>query len=149
MELKSLTTRQWDLYKYIKFKTSQGCWTDKQDICDNVVGYKIQTTTNSTSTIKNCPAIYQDIKAINNSDEIEKIIVVDSNKIYLGSEQHCKDYAEKLKAKALKLLKRSWALTHKINSDGQGKIISCQGNVIDKESKARVFVEAFVKEINV
>lgn len=147
---KKLNSKQWRLYNFIKFITEQGRWTDKKEICTELNDlYSLQTTKNETSEINNCPAIYQDIKAINNSNEIEKIVVVDKNKIYLGSEEHCKDYAEKLKIKALKLLKRSWALTHKINSDGQGKIISCQGNVITEESKARDFVEAFVKEINI
>lgn len=147
---KKLNSKQWRLYNFIKFITEQGRWTDKKEICTELNDlYSLQTTKNETSEINNCPAIYQDIKAINNSDEIEKIIIVDSNKIYLGSEQQCYDYAEKLKAKAIKLLKRSWTIHSKAISDGQGKIISCQGNVITEESKARDFVEAFVKEINV
>jgi len=138
-----LTPRQWRLYEFIKFRTLSGSHTDKEDICNNIELYKLEVASNS---IKNCPAIYNDIKALNNSCEIEKIIVVDRNKIYLGDEQDCLDYAEKLKNKALKLWLRASTLKTKAYSNGQGKLVSAHGDIITEESKARLFVEAFVKK---
>ena len=52
----------------------------------------------------------------------------------------------KLLKRALRSFKRYWVLREKIESNGQGKLISNRDRAIDKHSHAREFVETFLNE---
>ena len=94
-----------------------------------------------------CSRIQHYIIKINESVEIEKIIIYKQQKYKLAKDaEEAIKFIDRLKKRALRSFKRYWALHEKIESDGQGKLISNRNRVIDKDSKAREFVETFVLE---
>lgn len=144
--MNQLTPKEWALYRILKENTANNKPLSIKEICDLLPDYFKLGKSNGGDKNTNCSAIYKAIDTINNSTEVEKIIIVDNNRIYLGNEQQTKEYASKLKVRALKQFKKYWNVVNKSQVDGQGKLVSCQNNVIDKASRARDFVESFVKE---
>lgn len=145
MESKRLTSRQWMLYSFIKEMTEKGGCS----VCDIALAiptYKVKVT---ESNFTNCPEIYKDIDEINASYEIEKIIVKDNNNFRLGTEDDVVKYAARILSRALKQLDKYHTVSRKMSHEGQQKLISLHGDLIDDESKARKYVEAyFIKEPN-
>jgi len=144
MKTISLTPTLWDLYHFVKHNTIMGEKTTVKDICDAFPN--IYHLNAKQSNFSNCPKLYEDIDTINDSGEVEKIIVKDNNNFHLATEEEAHAYEQKLKIRALKLFKKYWAVHYKIASNGQGKLIGCGGDVIDDKSKARAFTEAFIDE---
>lgn len=145
MKNKKLNTRQWTLYNYIKTHGK----VNTTNICADLSQYYVLAT--SDRVHNPCVLVNQDVDAINASAEIEKNIIHDRKYNFWleRNKEEAVAFAETLyKKRALRALKKYWTMLDKINADGQGKLISCQGNAIDADSKARVFVEAFVKEID-
>lgn len=139
-----LTTRQWDLYNLVKKRTLDGLKTTCKDICDALPQH--YQLNEKQSHHSNCPAIYQDCEALLLSTEVEKVIIPDNNDFHIArNEKEAMAYARKLAQRGAHRFKRYWAIVDKCRSDGQGKIVSCQDELIDVESKARRFVEAFLK----
>lgn len=141
--MKKLTTRQWKLYNYIK---EHGV-VSVEDICRDMPD--LYTLATSDRIHNKCAMVFTDADALNASQEIEKIIIHDRNyNFWLAkSYEEAVGFAEHLyKKRALTALKKYWNMLRKASADGQGKIISCHGDVIDEHSHARAFVEAFVKE---
>lgn len=139
-----LSPALWDLYNFIKHRTLSKEKTTVKDICDFMPNvYKLNA---KESNFSNCPNLYKDIDILNASYEIEKIIVKDNNNFRLATKEEAEIYEQKLKIRALKLLKKYWIVNNKIAVDGNGKLISCQGQPIVDKSKAREFIESFVSE---
>ena len=140
----SLTPTLWDLYNFIKHRSLQGEKTTVKDICDFLPNtYHLNA---KESNFSNCPNLYKDIDLINESSEVEKIIVKDNNNFHLATEEEAYAYEQKLKIRALKLFKKYWAVNFKISNNNQGKLLGCGGEVIDEHSHARRFTEAFIDE---
>ena len=140
-----LNSRRWKLYNYIK---EHGV-VNTRDICADLGGEYVLAT---SDRIHNpCVLVNEDVDALNASDEIEKIIIHDRkyNFWLARNAEEATEFAERLyRKRALKALGKYWKMTRKIEADGRGKLISCQGEPIDENSRARAFVEAFVKESN-
>ncbi|NCA96482.1 MAG: hypothetical protein EOM74_05825, partial [Methanomicrobia archaeon] len=100
---KSMTPRMWKLYNLIKDRTLySGIALTQKDICDNLPNDFIY---NDRPNDK-CPAIWEDVDFINQSYEVEKIIVVDKFTYRIGSRQEAEDYGNKLFIGAVKKFKR-------------------------------------------
>lgn len=149
MKANKLTPRQWATYNLIKEASSRGGSASIEEVVANYHasaykgGYTIST---GVGTHDICKAVWLDVVALNASSEIEKIIVIDNFTYRLATEEEATAYYNKLLDKAIKGLVRAQAIKRKIKADGQGKLISCQGNPIDEESTARKFVEAFLEK---
>lgn len=137
----SLNPRQWGLYHLIKGATMRGETLTIKNICE-IMPDEYQYSP-SEKNYSNCPTIYKDIDVINASFEVEKIIIKNNNNIKIATEEEAIAEATKIQIRALKLLRKYWEIYGKISADGQGKLISCQNKVIDEDSKARPFIEAF------
>lgn len=140
-----METRLWELYNFIKDRTMHKVATSVEDVCTWLPEY--YTNNAKECNYSNCPTLYKDIDLINESVEIEKIIIKDNNNFYLGTEEQCKEYALKLRIKALKQLKKYWNIYRKMENNGKGKFISCKGDPITEESKARTFVQTFADDL--
>ena len=143
-----LTPRQWATYRFIKNRSEDGRRATISDLIANYPyseemedGYKASSNPNAHDK---CKAVWQDIETLNKSSEIEKIIIIDNFTYRLSNKEESEAYAKKLYDKAVKAMARYARIRRKMNKDGQGKLISCQGNEIDEDSEARAFVEAFV-----
>lgn len=144
-----MTSLEWAIYNAIKEK---GTLTQKglASLVNERLGYKALIYTEKATNCKNdekgdhCKQLQNIITSINASPEVEKMIVVKNYTYKLGTEEECLDYALKLKAKAMRLLKRYSDIMTKCGKNDQGKLVSCQGKEITETSEARKFVEAFI-----
>jgi hypothetical protein len=91
-----------------------------------------------------CRAVWTVVKHINDSDEVEKIVVIDGFTYCLGNKDQSYGYIAKLVRDARKKLARAYRMKKKADSNGRGKLLSCQGKEIDASSEAEPFVESFV-----
>jgi len=138
---KKLTPRQWKLYEFLK--TDLDHWFSPEEICNQIMDYHY-----NNGAWDKCPTIREDKKAINNSLQVEKIIVMKNRCFKIATYE---EYVEERNAH-IRRLKSQVAeikdMDFKYNRDGQGKLISCADVVITEESKARPFVETFIEEGN-
>lgn len=132
-EEKKLTTRQWDLYNFLKSQFEEGRYISKKEIC-NALPQHYDFNTKQTRL---CRIIENDVRAINECNIIQKIIVSNHNGYKIGSKEECERYIEKRFIRDLKNLKLNWALSKKMNLDGQMRL------TINKE---RDFIEAFIRD---
>ena len=147
MKTAKLTPRQWATYNLIKEASSKGVSVSIEEIVANYHesahkgGYSLSTSVGSHDI---CGNVWRDVVAINASAEVEKIIIIDNFTYRLATEEEAEEYYADLRTKALRALQRASAIKRKIRKDGQGKLISCKGEAIAENSKARPFVEAFL-----
>ena len=141
---KKLTPELWDLYNFIKHRSTAGEKTSVKDICDFMPNvYHLNA---KESNFSNCPNIYRDIDLLNGSGQLEKIIVKDYNNFHLATREEAEKYRDKLQARSLRLMKKYWIISRKIDKDGQGKLIGTNNKPIDEHSSARRFFETFISE---
>ena len=137
-----LTPEEWSLYRLIKYNSEVlDKRTTQKEICE-----KLGLTYNDDPKAHDpCPKVWTMIKNLNESNEIEKVIISFNFEYWLGNEQETKVYLDKLWTDLAPRLRRYWLYLQKINKDGQGKLLSNQLNPIDEESQAREFVESFLR----
>ena len=139
-----LTPRQWALYRLIKKNTLEGRKTTQREICDAIEGYHYSEKGGHDC----CPTIWADIfgdRGIDWSPEIQKTIICEDFQYWIGDEEEVSAFLDKLwNVGIAPRLKRFWAIKGKIKEDGQGQLLSCRGEPIYDDSKARGYVEAFL-----
>lgn len=136
-----LTSRQWALWRLIEHNSLvEHRKTTQKEICEKIEGYVYKERKNSTDC---CSAIWSDVKQNNESLEHDKVIITKNYEYWIGSEQETKIFILNLWKQLAPRLHRYWFLLNKIKRDGQGKIISNQGNPIDENSTAKKFHECF------
>lgn len=145
--IRKLTSRQWALYNLVKEYSEKGIALEQDFIVDSIKGYE---HSKNPKNHNDCTSVWSDVwgdNGINWSSEVDKIIVIDNFTYKLGNEKDLEMYAKDLQKKALRGLKRFWAIIKKMKNDGQLKLLSNQMNPIDENSKARTYVETFVNEV--
>lgn len=146
MTKSKLNSTNWALYNFLKTKTNDNPnhWVTHGEICSAL---PMDFSMNHQACKKICCSkIQRHIIEINESNEIEKIILYknQSYKLATSNEEAESFIKEKLLIKGCRILKRYWQILDKINKDGQGKILSSRGDIIDESSKTRRFVESFI-----
>lgn len=136
-----LTTRQWELYNFIK--NNDG--VSQEDICQNIAGY---VWNDNPKVHDNCLSIWRDVEQLNNSPEIEKVIIRNKENLYKLCEtrEEILDYVNGQKNKLIRAAIRLRVASNKLKLDGQMKIISTKDDPIDGNSQARDFVETFKRK---
>lgn len=132
MKTKDLTTRQWDLYKFLKSQYEEGRYISKREICDNLP----QHYSINQGETRLCRTIESDVRKINDNIIIQKIIVSNRKGYKIGTREECEVYLEKRFKRDLKSLKLNWALSKKVQLDGQMRLTFGQ---------EREFIETFIK----
>lgn len=128
------TKRQQCLYRYL---TTHGgnYWRSREEIvevgCPGMYG-ESERVANSKSH-----QILDDIKAINNNPEFEKIIIYKNNMIKIANEEEAKEYCNQFLKKGLIQLKHHHCLRKKIESEGQGQL--------NEESVIIKFLERYIE----
>ena len=138
---KKLTPRQWELYRLI-YRNSIELHrkTTQREICDLIPEYQ---WSESENTSDHCSTIWNDVCANNLSLEHDKLIITEKYEYWIGSEKETTEFIEGLWKKLSPRLIRYWFYLKKTKHDGQGKLLSNQGEVIDTNSVAREFIESF------
>lgn len=126
----NLNTRQWRLYSYLKENYSDNKFISKKELA-TACGYQF-----NEKSQRNCVDMEADVRAINDSDVIQKIIVSDSKGYKIGSPEQVFDYLEKRFKRDLKSLALNWKLTRKVKMNKQMTIVFGQ---------ERDTIETFIK----
>ena len=144
--MEKLTTRQFRLYDLLVAvaKADPVRWVDKLEIAD-YLGNDYYTINTSKHAHDVCSTMNLDRITINNSLEVDKIILIKDNTFKIATEQAAIQLEEELYNQAMKLLERKSMLVAKRLRNNQGKVLSNQLNPIDDKSRAEKFHETFVK----
>lgn len=144
--MEKLTTRQFRLYDLLVAvaKIDPVRWVDKIEIA-NHLGDGYYTINTSEHAHDVCSSMNLDRITINNSLEVDKIILIKDNAFKIATEQEALELEEELYKQAIKLLQRRSMLQEKRLRNNQGKVLSNQLNPIDDKSRAEKFHETFVK----
>ena len=138
-----LTSEEWALYRLIKYNSEVlDRRTTQREICDKIPEYKWN---DNPLAHDHCSSIWTAIKNLNESNEIEKVIISFNFTYWLGGKEETQVFLDKLWTDLAPRLRRYWLYLQKINKDGQGKLLSTQLNPIDEDSQAREFVESFLR----
>lgn len=116
-----LTPRQWALYNYLKERGDQ--WTTQKIVAIGVYEY---TSGFDYDNFHDCPARLQmtaDIRAINDSDVIQKVIISSPKGIKLANSEEFDKYIRKEIMAAVRRLMRAKRKAEKGNRDGQMRIV--------------------------
>lgn len=140
-----LNTRQWKFYNYLKEQAFEDGdrWVSKWEISVAITDYEYN---NSPYAHDECSTMNGDRLVINNSQEVDKLILVDNNCFKVAKLDEAIEMRNDYYNQAMRLLGKMSIIANKIDRDGQGKLISNQNKPIDETSKAREFYETFIKE---
>lgn len=112
-----LSSKQWVLYGYLKSHYSEDRFIPKSEIA-SACGYAFDGKKQ-----RNCVDMEADIRAINDDDIIQKIIVSDKEGYKIGNQQQVLDYLNKRFNRDLKSLKLNWKLARKLKMDKQMRLV--------------------------
>ena len=134
---KKLTTRQWKLYNYLKDRGDE--WTPQWKIALDLPEYEYDGNEHYASfhDSKARHKITNDIRALNKSSVIQKIILSGSNGVKISNEQEFDKYMAKRFLQAIRRLEYLKNLSRKGGRDGQMRI------TLGKHE--RDTIEAFIK----
>ena len=125
--MKELTTRQWDLYNFLKSNYSEEAYIPKSEIVKNVYGYEIKE-----GDTRFCREIEFDVHDINQNDKIQKIIVSCQKGYKIGNPQQVHDYLWSREIEAKRSLILTYKLRHKAELNGQFRLqFGTERNVIE------------------
>ena len=133
--MSDLTPAQWELYNLLKQRYDDEKYISKKEICEALPNY-YQIKENETRT---CRDIEFDVRAINDSDIIQKIIVSNSKGYKIGTKEQVADYLTGRKVEATKSLCLTYKLIHKAELNNQCKIAFGKGE--------REYIESYIKSM--
>lgn len=81
---------------------------------------------------------------INNSMEVDKIIIMKNYRYRIGTEEEVREYHRKLYSRGLDYLERASIVASKIRQHGQGKTVNNQNNPMNESNKQ--FHNAYLEE---
>ena len=138
---KPLSPKDWELYRLVYHNSIvEGRKTTQREICDKISEFKWN---DDPFAHDKCSAISGSVHRNNLSGEHEKIIIYVDNECWIGNQEETQEFLDKLWSDLFPRLNRFWKYTKKLKENGQGKLISCQGEPIDESSQAREFVESY------
>lgn len=146
-----MNTRQWNFYKLLKkYYETHGeiYWVSKQEIVRDIneqCDEKVYALNYSMRAHDLCSQLNADMKAINESPEIDKFVLLKDNYFKIATKQEAEEEIERLKKRAMNLLVRMSRLSSKVKNHGQGKLLSNRLDEIDEESQAREYIETFIE----
>ena len=115
--MKELTTRQWDLYNYLKLNYTDKDYIPKSDIVKNVLGYEVKE-----GETRYCRDIEFDVRLINENEKIQKIIVSSQKGYKIGTPKQVHDYLWSREIEAKRSLVLTYKLRHKAELNGQFRL---------------------------
>ena len=139
MKSTKMINREWELYVLLR-KNDMG-WELKSILELLPCYFKADHYTNNKPY---CRDLTFAIDLINESPEVDKIIVYKNGRYKLATEEEAKEYAEKLNVKWKKQVIREQKIMVKILRDQQGKLLSNQNKPIEDNSRTKEFHETYV-----
>lgn len=101
------------LFAYLEFRTD---WVEQQELLEALPELKWSETTSHDK----CPKIWSLVQEINNSEEIEKVILIKNFTYKIATEEEAKEYVKQLmNNRIVPRLQRYWRIVKKMKLDGQ------------------------------
>ena len=113
-----MNTRQWDLYNYLKSRYSEKIYISKFDICQALPQYYVY----GEEKEHKCRLIENDVRVINNDENIQKIIVSNKDGYKIGNKDEVTTYLNRRFRKAGKAMKLNWILANKVGLNKQTRL---------------------------
>lgn len=120
--MSELTKRQWRLYNYLKAATG---YVTQYELALNLET-EYPTTQKDLQDFHNCKArkdMTADIRAINKSDIIQKMIIANAKGVKLATEAEAERYIKARYASIFRQLERARKIERKAGLDGQFKLV--------------------------
>ncbi len=149
-----LTPRQWWLYRLLKALSEKEIKVSIKEIIEYQDRYyeafkltydDLYQFNETEGNHSNCPAIYDDVHAINECDRIDKIVCFKNNQFYIGTEKEAIEYHNKLMHTVCRDSHKAAIIRDKISQDGQMKLFTAD-LVLMEESKGRDYHETFIRQ---
>lgn len=136
-QIENLTPRHWAFYRLIE---QSGEGMDILELAE-IMGYEKEMTQYIAHT-----TYYRDFhnlkEEINNSSEVDKMIVLDKGRIYrIATQKEAMEYYNKLDARGRDYMTRAARVSFKITNHGQGKTVNNQDRPMN--SACEPYHEAF------
>ena len=151
-----LTPRQWWLYRLIRKASEE---SKRLSVAEIIEQQELAKKNNeltftdfyffkdASGNHSNCPELYADKDAINESDRIDKVLCVSNGQFYLGTERESIIYHNKLMHNVCRDSHKAKIIRDKISQDGQCKLFTFD-LVQAEQSQGRDYHEAFVLQQN-
>ena len=130
-----MNTRQFELYKFLKDNYQEGRYISKKEICKALP----QFYTYNTDTNRHNVEIEQDIREINNWENMQKCIVSNRIGYKIGSEIECNEYLKRRFNTTLNTLKQLYAIKKRLERNGQYRLVF---------GEERNIIESFINGTN-
>ena len=114
---KELTTRQWELYNFLKENYDDETYISKSEIVKYVNGYEVKD-----GETRYCRDIEFDVHDINENEKIQKIIVSCHKGYKIGNPQQVHDYLYSREIAEKESLRLTYKLRHKAEHNGQYRL---------------------------
>jgi hypothetical protein len=126
--IKELTTRQWDLYNFLKDNYDDENYISKSDIVKGVIGYEVKD-----GETRYCRDIEFDVHDINSHPKIPKIIVSCHKGYKIGNPKQVHDYLWSREIAAKESLVLTYKMRRKAELNNQYRITfgKSERNVIE------------------
>lgn len=112
-----LNKRQWMLYRYLKRRFKDNIYISKKEICRDLGNYNY-----NENEKRLCRVIESDVRAINESDEIQKIIVSNHEGYKIGNKEEVEQYLNRRFNRDYENIKLNWKLAKKVSLDKQMRL---------------------------
>ena len=114
-----MNDRQWNLYNTLE-EISKDKWITKEEICSILSTYYPRHVESNNEHNSSAYALIRiDVREINRSDEVDKIIVSSKKGYKVATKEEAANYIEKRFRRDLKALKLDWHLKNKYGLEGQ------------------------------
>lgn len=112
-------------YNLILENSCLGRKTTQREIYEKVGGYEWNE---SETAHDNCPAIWKDIKDINECMDIDQVVISKNFEYWVGTKEETEQYLQDLWKALAPRLKRYWLFSKKLKLDGNVKLFQENGN---------------------
>lgn len=142
--LTHLDTTAWRLYNLIKYNSVyENRKTTQKEICEKLADCGFVWNYDEKAH-DHCSKVWTVISQINNSWEVDKVIISKNFEYWIGNEEETNAFIDSLWQQLAPRLCRFWNFKSKLARNGQGKLLSNRLEPITDSSKARAFVESYV-----
>lgn len=119
-----MTARQYRLYELLKayYEVYPNVWIDQTTLCCQIEGYNLNLK--PIGTTDRCPAIGQDVKAINADVTIDKLIVTKKYCFKIATREEAEAEIESHRRRLISQAEQIAHFNRKIGRDGQFKLLN-------------------------
>ena len=130
-----MNTRQYELYKFLKENYADGKYISKKEICDGLPQFYAYDENTNRHNVD----IEQDIRVINDWENMQKCIVSNKRGYKIGNEEECNEYLHRRFNSIFKSLKSLNNIKKRLEQNGQFRLVF---------GKEREIMECFINGTN-